>query len=122
MSIIDSLLTAFARKKLGADFEERVMERLESQNCGKDETIREIIGHYEGILQLIAPDYQSVKLKEEDLLTLCIDNVEHSLGDKSSAKGRKAAEHRMAVECLLADLGEDGSGVIAQVEEHLNRK
>ena len=122
MSLIDSFLTGLAKKKLGAGFEQRVIECLENQNCDKDEIIREIIEHYKAILRLIAPNYQSVKLNKKDLTTIYIDNVEHSLDDKSSAKRKKATEHRMAIECLLADIGEDDSDVITQVEKHINSK
>lgn len=121
MRIINSLLTALAKKKLGADFEQRVTECLENQNCDKNEIIREIIEHYEAILQLLSPNYQSVKLNKNDLLTIYIDDAEYWLDDKSSAKRKKAAEHRMAIECLLADIGEDDSDIIAKVEERLNK-
>lgn len=122
MGIIDKFLTDIAKKKLGADFEQRVMECLENQSIDNDEIIKEIIEHYKDILQLIAPNYSSVKINKNDFTTIYIDDIKYSLDDKSSTKWKKATEHRMAIEFLLADIGEDDSDVIAQVEKYLNSK
>ena len=123
MSLINKILSAYVEKKLGADFEERAeeaMKSLGSQNYDRVKIVSEIIENYESILQLLCPNYQSVRLDKDDLLTIYIDDKEYDLDDKSSTKKRKAVEHRMAIECLLADVRDDESDVMIQVEKYLN--
>lgn len=121
MNLMDNIIGKLAKKKLGADFGERLMKILEDEPCSQEDIICEIVEHYQAIIELLSPEYSSVKLDADNLLTITIDGTEYDLDDKFTSKLRNAAEHRMAIECLISDI-DDHEYIISQIEVQLNQK
>lgn len=120
MGLVNNIFDKLAKKKLGSDFEERVMRSLEENSCLEEDSICKMVEHYQSIIKLLSPNYSSVKLNSDDLLNITIDDIEYNLDDKSKQNLRKAAEHRMAIEFLIADF-EDQKQIISKIEARLNK-
>lgn len=120
MGFINDILRGLAKSRLGSNFEDRVMQAVEGGSLTKDDAISDIVEHYKAIIKLLSPQYKCVGIDAEDLTMLVIDGVKYDLDDKSTLRSRKAAEHRMAIEFLVADFS-DQAQVISQVEAQLNK-
>ncbi len=98
-----------------------VMQAME-EGYSEEDSIAEATEQYREIIGLLSPEYKCVKLDASDLLTITIDGIEYDLDDKTTPKLRKATEHRMSIEAILADFDNGYEEIISQIEARLNNK